>query len=175
MNSKELLFEYTGSRQKQKDFLRFHIFVKGGAFYKVGAVLLLLTAVIIYRFFRRDFLFAVAGIVLAIFVIGFFTAFIITAYRKNLRSVYKNFPTLFIKLGEKDIIVTNKETNETLQQNLEQIIKAYLYRNYLFLYLDRNQALCLHDGELIAGNLINYLNNNPIMQNKYRSYRRSKK
>ncbi|MDD4077184.1 MAG: hypothetical protein PHT03_04335, partial [Bacilli bacterium] len=61
MNHKELIFEYCGSKQKQKDFLRFHLIIKKQVFVKTFLIILLLLGVSGMAYYQKDYFFAIGG------------------------------------------------------------------------------------------------------------------
>lgn len=175
MNHKELIFEYCGSKQKQKDFLRFHLIIKKQVFVKTFLIILLLLGVSGMAYYQKDYFFAIGGLALTVFLIVYCSVTTHKTYKKSLDASGDYYPRLIISFGPEELVVTNTETNETVRQKLEYIDAVYAYRNYLFVYLDCKQALCLEKSELVNGDIALFLENNPILKDKYHNYKRSRK
>lgn len=168
MKYREIIFNYEGSRQKQKDFLKFHLFWKDGVGLKVMLYFLMLLAAGGFCLFYRRYFIGAGLLIVALFIIGYFIVANRAVIRNNLVSE-NSFPPLRVILDDKNITLTNCLTGETVVKDLRHVDIVYRRRRSIYIYMSAHHALCLRDNELISGDIHKYFTGNPLLRSKYKS------
>lgn len=153
-----LKFNYQSNYELQKKYLEFHLFKNKKMHYKQILVVILIISFFIFALIRKEIIVTIASLIVLIITNVMFFLALNKIYKDNLYNLSFNKESkLEITLDITKMQVKRLETSEEIDVDLEKIYRIFDWKDYMFIYLTKSQAICLAKSQLMCGDISLYL------------------
>lgn len=168
-----LIFNSKANYEQQKAYLDFQIFRRKKMYLNYLITFLGLLIILVIMVIQKKYPIIIATSILMVVNTIMFVILLRRMYRVNLHQKdFSKIDELLITIDQENIHVKNKVTNEQVALPTNDLVAICDLKEYLFLYLSDNQAICLDKKDVIEGSIDEFIHHldSDFKKRKYRKY-----
>lgn len=147
-----LKYKYELTKDSQKDYIAFHLFSRKKVHLNPIILTILLIAFSIFSFFMNQITIAIVSLVLIVVVNAFLLVMIKKVYKNNIKEDYPD-QMITIEINEEKVILIDDLNEEQKVIPFNELYKIYVKNKYIYIYMNREQAIALINDSLIEGDI----------------------
>lgn len=147
-----LKYKYELTKESQKDYIVFHLFSRKRVHLNPLILTILLIGFSIFSFFMGQTVIAIVSLILIVVVNIFLLIMIKKVYKNNIKDDYPD-QMITIKVDEEKVVLTDDLNEEQKVIPFNELHKIYMKKKYLFIYMNRDQAISLNSDSLLEGDV----------------------
>lgn len=151
-----LKYKYELTKELQKDYISFHLFHRKKVHLNPIILTVLLIGFSIFSFFMAQTLIAIVSLILILVVNGFLMIMIKKVYKNNIKEDYLE-QMISIEIDTEKVVLIDELNQERKVIPFNELFKIYVKGKYLYIYMNRDQAITLTNDLLLEGNLNSWL------------------
>lgn len=145
-----LKYKYELTKESQKDYIAFHLFSRKKVQVNPIVLTILLIGFCIFSFLMDQTVIAIVSIILIIIVNVFLLIMVKKIYKNNIKDDYPD-QMITIELDSTNVVLIDDLNQEKKVIPFSEIFKIYIKKKYIYIYMNRDQAISLINDSLIDG------------------------
>lgn len=147
-----LKYKYELTTETQKDYIAFHLFSRKKVHLNPIILTILLIGFSVFSFIMNQIVIAIVSIILIAIVNIFLFIMVKKVYKNNLKEEYPD-QMITIEINEDKVVLVDDLNEERKIIPFNELYKIYVKDKYIYIYMNRDQAISVANDSLLEGNL----------------------